>query len=63
MMSECNLKRVGGVLLFANTSKVLLIYTRHKNQGLHIAFVLGVSGLERTGKHISCHMTYGVFYI
>ena len=27
------------------------------------ATILGICGVERTSKHISCHITYGVFYI
>ena len=71
MMLECNLKlAVGRVFLLANASKS----TRKSShgtilcgvaQGLHIAIILGVCGLERTSEHnyISCHMTYvGLLY-
>ena len=51
MMLECNLKLVGRVLLFANVSKSTRKSTHSTRlcgvaQGLHIAIVLGVCGLE-----------------
>ena len=51
MMLECNLKLVGRVFLFANASKGTRKSTHGIRlcgvaQGLHIAIVLGICGLE-----------------
>ena len=67
-MLGCKLKLAGRVVLFACASKSTRKSTQGTRlcgvaQGLHIAIVLGVCGLEQISKHISCHMTYGAFYI
>ena len=57
MMLEWNLKLFGRVLLFANASKSTLISTHGARlcvvaQGLYIAIIMCICGLERTSKHI-----------
>ena len=61
MMLGCNRKLVSQVFLFANASQSTRKSahgTRHCGvciyvaQGLHIAIVLGICGLERTSEHI-----------
>ena len=58
IMLECNLKLLSRVLLFPNARKRTRKSTHDTRlggvaQGLHIAIVLGVCGLELTSKHIT----------